>query len=66
MNDKEIDHEYTKEVVCPYCGYEFQDSWEFFTHHDYQLVHCDECENDFHASALRSVKYVSRKMNVKE
>ena len=25
---KVIDHEYTREVVCPHCGYEFRDSWE--------------------------------------
>ena len=24
-----IDHEYTKEIVCPYCGAELSDSWKF-------------------------------------
>ena len=22
------EHEYTKEIVCPWCGYEYSDSWE--------------------------------------
>ncbi len=26
---EEIDHEYTDEVVCPHCGLEASDSWEF-------------------------------------
>ena len=25
----EIKHKYTKEIVCPYCGYEFSDSWDY-------------------------------------
>jgi len=27
----EIDHEYTEEVVCPCCGYEHGESYEFFS-----------------------------------
>jgi len=23
-----IDHEYTNEIVCPWCGYEMSDSWD--------------------------------------
>lgn len=26
--DKKIDHEYTRNIVCPKCGYEDTDSWE--------------------------------------
>lgn len=25
----EIDHEYTEEIVCPYCGEVHEDSWDF-------------------------------------
>ena len=25
---KEINHEYTEEITCPYCGEELSDSWE--------------------------------------
>ena len=28
MSPEDIDHEYTREIVCPWCGYEFSDSWE--------------------------------------
>ena len=24
-----VKHEYTDDIVCPYCGYTFEDSWEF-------------------------------------
>jgi hypothetical protein len=27
-----IDHEYTSEMICPYCGYKFQCSYELFKH----------------------------------
>lgn len=25
---EEIDHDFTNEIVCPYCGEEYGDSWE--------------------------------------
>ena len=29
MSDKKIDHEYTNEIVCPYCGLRFLNSWKY-------------------------------------
>jgi hypothetical protein len=29
MNDEPIDHEYTDEAVCPWCGYEHEESHYF-------------------------------------
>lgn len=29
MTEKEIDHTATPEIVCPHCGYEYSDSWEY-------------------------------------
>jgi len=40
----EMDHSYTDEVVCPYCGYEYGDSWEW---PDSGETECDECEKTF-------------------
>lgn len=40
----EIDHEYTREIVCPHCGYEFGDSWEA---DDYGEDNCPECDGKF-------------------
>lgn len=42
--NKEIDHDYTDEIVCPYCGYEFGDSWELG---DGGELECDKCEKEF-------------------
>ena len=42
MNEEEIDHEYTDEIVCPYCGYEFSDSFEISSEEeDLGLIECD-------------------------
>ncbi len=39
-----IDHEYTDEIVCPWCGYEHGDSWEGPESGE---DICDECEKTF-------------------
>lgn len=62
--EKEIDCSYTDEVVCPYCGYEFGDSWEIFTHHysDYrESVECCECGKEFDVERCIEVTYNSYK-----
>jgi DNA-directed RNA polymerase subunit RPC12/RpoP len=40
-------HEYTDEIVCPYCGYEFTDSWEYSDTQDEQKVDCHDCGEEF-------------------
>jgi hypothetical protein len=55
---KEIDHEYTDEVVCPYCGHEHSDSWEYG---DGGIVDCDGCEKKFFFERDVVVTYVSAK-----
>ena len=57
-----IDHEYTKEIVCPYCGYKFSDSWEINSNEeDIGLVECGECEKEFYASRIITVDYSTEK-----
>lgn len=59
----EIDHRYTKEIVCPYCGYEFRDSWELAGDDgDEQQTDCDECGKDFLYYADIDVTYCTRKI----
>lgn len=41
----EIDHDHTDEVVCPYCGYEFGDSWDLSD--DSGELDCSECGKEF-------------------
>ncbi len=42
---KEIDTEYTDEVVCPYCGAEQGESWELADNND--DYDCNECGKVF-------------------
>ena len=39
-----IDHEYTREPICPYCGYEKRDAWELS---DDGETECGECEREY-------------------
>jgi DNA-directed RNA polymerase subunit RPC12/RpoP len=43
--NKEIDHDYTDEIVCPYCGCEFSESYEF--DRDSGECECYECGKEF-------------------
>lgn len=50
---KKIDHRFTREIVCPYCGYVYTDSWEINSGEedldDINCAHCDElfsCERN--------------------
>lgn len=50
---------YTKEVVCPYCGNEFTDSWELDNSED--ELYCDDCDNTFAMERHIEVTYCSYK-----
>lgn len=39
-----IDHEQTQEIVCPYCGYVFTDSYEY---DDEGTAECENCDRRF-------------------
>jgi len=59
----EIDHEYTEEVVCPYCGYKHTESYEFFSDiasEEEVEIDCD-CGETFIANQSVSVHYYTRK-----
>lgn len=60
----EFMHENTHEIVCPYCGYEFEDSWEVCMDTDGQLDNqeCPECCKEFEAERILSVDYCTRKL----
>jgi hypothetical protein len=55
----EIDHTNTKEIVCPYCGQEVSDSWEYPEYGEHE---CD-CGQTFNYSRRVSVTYFSEKIN---
>jgi DNA-directed RNA polymerase subunit RPC12/RpoP len=59
---QDIDHSYTDEIVCPYCGYEFGDSWEFFnTGNEDPQIDCEECNKTFVASRNETITYSTYK-----
>lgn len=53
-----IDHEYTEEIVCPHCGEEFIDSWEFA---DIGEHTCYECGGKFSHERDVTVTYSTQK-----
>lgn len=48
--------EYTQEIVCPYCEYEFGDSWEY-DGRDGRKTNCPECDKTFHLTVNIEVTY---------
>lgn len=59
---RDIDHEYTQEIVCPFCGCEFIDSWDVESDkEDIGLIECGECEKDFYATRHIEVTYSTEK-----
>lgn len=60
MEDKEIDHEYTNEVVCPYCGYEHNDSYEYSEFDD--EFECNGCSEIFIMERNIEITYSTKKL----
>jgi transcription elongation factor Elf1 len=54
---KEIKHDYTDEIVCPWCGYRHSDSWET----DPGLQECENCGKSFYAERNVEVTYSTQK-----
>ena len=52
-------HEDTEEMVCPWCGYEFQDSWEFEEGGEHE---CYRCEKPFKFCRIIDVTYDTEKV----
>ena len=52
------DTDYTDEVVCPYCGYEHQDSYEY----EDGEIDCQRCDNKFNLTKEVSVSYTTEKV----
>jgi DNA-directed RNA polymerase subunit RPC12/RpoP len=64
--EAEIECTFTDEVVCPYCGYEFSDSWEFLGGSPtYLTPTCgnEKCEKEFEVLCEYSVNFTSSKKN---
>ena len=55
-----VDHDYTDEIVCPYCGHEHGDSWEYG---DSGRMTCGECNREFDMERNVSVSYVTSRID---
>jgi len=54
MNEKQ----YTREIVCPHCGHEFSDSWEYGRNDDdIGTIECVSCEKAFNARRIVTIEY---------
>jgi transposase-like protein len=56
---KKINHKYTDEIVCPYCGNEHTDSWE--VKDDDGDFECHDCEQAFDYERVVTVEYCTSK-----
>lgn len=54
--EKDINYKYTCEIVCPYCGHEHSNSWEFS---DSGVTGCNKCEKKFFYQRDVDVTYIS-------
>jgi len=60
---KEIEHEYTDEIVCPRCGYTFECSDEF--RKDWDRMNCIGCGQIFEYERQIEVTYITKKIKRK-
>jgi DNA-directed RNA polymerase subunit RPC12/RpoP len=49
---------YTDEIVCPYCGYKLNDSWEL----EGDECDCPDCERTFEVTRYTTIEYCTRKL----
>lgn len=61
MNE-EFDTWYTENIVCPYCGYVNDDSWEIASDYD-DAYECEECGKTFSWERIIDVSYTSHKVD---
>src|SRR5438045_320802 len=52
-------HEYTNEVVCPYCDHLHRDSWEFSDSDEHT---CEGCEKTFLLEKNYSITYTTKRV----
>jgi len=60
----EIDHKYTENIVCPHCGYEDTDSYEWerdaIEVHN-AVIECEDCGKKFSCSREFEITYTTEK-----
>jgi hypothetical protein len=59
---RKIDHTLTDEVVCPHCGYEHGDSWEWGEGEQ----ECESCKAVFMVEIIITVEYTTTRITTPE
>lgn len=54
--------EFEDNIICPYCDYEFSESWEY-NECDSEEVECHNCSKKFNLSVNISVTYSTKKID---
>lgn len=57
-------HNYEKEIKCPYCDYEFSDSWEYDD--DTTELTCSSCDKEFNVERNVEVTYCTSRIKCDE
>ena len=59
------DMAFGSEITCPWCYYEFKDSWKFESdnHQNLGLIECKNCGKSFHTHREIEITYVSKMAN---
>lgn len=55
-----IETDYTKNMVCPYCGHKMLDSLEYFEDDD--IAECDDCGKEFAYTRYVEAHYYTKKI----
>lgn len=56
-----IDHEFTKDIVCPWCGGEQYDDDGHFMHADEENTECEDCGRGFSVTGHVQVTYTTKR-----
>lgn len=62
MSAHEIDHESTRNIVCPYCGWVCEDSWEY-NDASGDEIDCGRCEKKFELEVDFYTEYTTKKLD---
>jgi hypothetical protein len=57
---EDIEHDFTSDIVCPYCGYTYCESHQY-NHDDGDKITCDDCDSVFFVSIHHNVNYSTEK-----
>lgn len=57
---EEVDSDHTDEIVCPYCGHRFTDSYEY----EEGEVDCEDCGKEFVLTIHKYISYSSKRLEV--